>query len=163
MTFLSRWRDAIAHWRDSIGHTDDSGWKKILVPGLARPYSRRAVKLACRLAQASGAQLYLAYMLEVPRAFMLDASMPEAECIAGDILADAEQVAEAFNIHPISMVHRVRNPMEGILKLISEEQFDLLVIGARPDETRGLPREFSRDLALAARCEVIIDYIADEQ
>jgi len=163
MTILEKWRDSVAQWRDSVGHTDSTTWKKVLVPALGRPYSGRAVEVACRLAKTSGAQLYLAYVMEVPRAFMLDASLPEAECQAADTLADAQRIVEGFRIHPIPIVHRVRNPRDGILKLITQEQIDLLVLGVRPDEVRGLPKDLSRELARQVSCEVVIDYIADEQ
>ena len=50
-----------------------------------------------------------------------------------------------------------------LFRSIPEEKVDLLILGARPDRTRGLPGDMARELFLAAPCEVIVDYIANEK
>lgn len=119
--------------------------------------------MACRLAQTSGATLQLVFVLEVPRSLVIDAAVPDSEALAGSVLKDGEDIAREFHVTVVSTVYRARNAAEGILKLVKEAECDLLVLGARPDETRGLPRELTKQLFTTAPCEVIVDYIAGEQ
>ena len=138
-------------------------WRRILAPAVGRPFSTRCVEIACRLAKSSGATLYLVYILEVPRTFGLDSSLPEQEAEAKHALEAAAATAARFKITLITRTHRVRSAREGIIAFIGEQEIDLLVLGARPDEADGLPRELSRELFLTATCEVVVDYIAGEQ
>jgi nucleotide-binding universal stress UspA family protein len=121
------------------------------------------VEIACRLAKSSGATLYLVYVLEVPRTYGLDAALPEEEQMAGDALEAAAAIAAPYKITSVTRMHRVRVAKDGILAFVAEQDIDLLALGARPDESRGLPRELARELFLTARCEVVVDYIAGEQ
>jgi nucleotide-binding universal stress UspA family protein len=138
-------------------------WTRVLAPAAGRPYSMRGLEVACRLAHSSDAAVHLAYILEVPRSLPLEASIPDDEALAASVLADAEDVARNYHIPVFSTVYRTRNTVDGIVKLIREAECDLLVLGARPDEMRGLPRDLTRQLFLTAPCEVVLDFIAGEQ
>lgn len=138
-------------------------WQRMLVPAVDRPYSARCLEVAYRLAQDTGGQVQLAYVLEVPRSLPLDAALPESEMTAGEALQIAQQVAIPFKVHPQPFVHRTRSAVEGILRLIAEERIDLLILGGRPDGNRGLPSDISRELFRRAPCEVVVDYIAGEK
>jgi len=142
---------------------DGKCWKRVLVPAIGRPYSVRSVELACRLARSSSASLHLAYVLEVPRSMVIDASIPDAEALAASVLQDGEEIARQYKVPVISTVYRTRNAEDGVLKLVKEAECDLLVLGARPDEARGLARDMTRSLFQSATCEVVLDYIAGEQ
>jgi CIC family chloride channel protein len=142
---------------------DGKCWKRVLVPAMGRPYSVRSIELACRLARTSNATVHLAYVMEVPRSMVIEASIPDIEVLAESVLQDGEDVARQYKVPVISSVYRTRNADDGILKLIKEAECDLLVLGARPDEARGLPRDLIRQLFRSAPCEVVLDYIAGEQ
>src|SRR5665213_1506318 len=73
-------------------------WRTILVPAYERPYSKRCIAVASRLAKGSGGTVMLSYLMEVPRAFPLDADQPEEELIADRVLADAEAVVRSFHV-----------------------------------------------------------------
>ena len=94
---------------------------------------------------------------------VLDASMPDDEALAASVLQDGEEIARQYKVPVISSVYRTRNYEDGVHKLIKEAECDLLVLGARPDEARGLPRDMTRSLFQSAECEVVLDYIAGEQ
>jgi nucleotide-binding universal stress UspA family protein len=138
-------------------------WKKILVPAVDRPYSGRCLEVAYRLAQDAGATVQLAYVLEVPRALALEAALPEFEMNAGEALRVAQQRAVPFKVAVEPYVHRTRSAREGILRLVTQEKIDLLVLGGRPDGNRGLSSDLARDLFQCCPCETVVDYIAGEK
>jgi len=138
-------------------------WRRMLIPAVDQPYSDRALDMAFRLAAGTDTRIQLAYLIEVPRILALDAALPDAEAVAATALNIAERAAMAYNIPVESVIHRTRKAHDRILSLIPEEKIDLLVLGARPDRTRGLPGDMARELFLAAPCEVIVDYIANEK
>lgn len=138
-------------------------WKRMLVPAVDRPFSGRCLEVAYRLAQDTGATVQLAYVLEVPRSLSLEAMLPESEVLASDALGMAQRVATPFKVTVEPFVHRTRNAIEGILRLISQEKIDLLILGGRPDGNRGLPNDLARELFQRAPCEVVVDYIAGEK
>lgn len=138
-------------------------WKRVLAPAVDMPYSMRSLEVAYRLAQGTGGSVSLAFVLEVPRSLPLDASLPEAEVVAAGALNDAREAARPFRITVEPFVHRTRNAADGILKLIAQENIDLLVLGGRPDGLRGLSSDLTRELFRRATCEVVLDYIADEK
>lgn len=143
--------------------SEQSHWEKVLVPAVGRPYSMRGLEVACRLARTSNATVNLVYIIEVPRSLVINASLPDAESLAAIALRDAEEAARQYKVRVLGSVHRTRNAKEGLLKMIYDEGYDLLVLGARPDEIRGLPKELTSALYEAAPCEVVLDYIAGEQ
>jgi nucleotide-binding universal stress UspA family protein len=137
-------------------------WHTILVPAFERPYSKRCLAVASRLAKGSGGTVMLSYLMEVPRAFPLDADQPEEELIADRVLADAEAVVRSFHVPVRTTVTRTRTVREGILKLIHNEEVDLLVLGRRYDDARGISRELATELFEEAPCEVIVDFVAGQ-
>ncbi len=138
-------------------------WSCMLIPAVDQPYSNRALEVAFRLAEGTQTRIQLAYIIEVPRILPLEASLPDAESVAANALNLAERAAVPYNVQIESVIHRTRKAKERILSLIAEERVDLLVLGGRPDRLRGLPGDLARELFLAAPCEVIVDYIANEK
>jgi len=137
-------------------------WHTILVPAYELPYSKRCLAVASRLAKGSGGTVMLSYLMEVPRAFPLDADQPEEELIADRVLADAEAVVRSFHVPVRTTVTRTRTVREGILKLIHNETVDLLVLGRRYDGARGISKELATELFEEAPCEVIVDFVAGQ-
>ena len=138
-------------------------WQSMLIPAVDQPYSERSLEVAYRLAEGTGTRIQLAYIIEVPHILPLDAALPEPEAVAANALSIAERAAIPYKVQVESVIHRTRKAKERILTLITEEQVDLLVLGGRPDRLRGLPGDMTRELFLAAPCEVIVDYIANEK
>ncbi len=138
-------------------------WKNVLVPAVDAPYSMRSLEVAYRLAQGTGGTVKLAFVVEVPRALPLDAVLPDSESVASSALDAAREAARPYRVEIEPFVHRTRNARDGILKLIPQENIDLLILGGRPDGLRGLPSDLTRELFRRAPCEVVLDYIADEK
>ncbi|MGI4792223.1 MAG: universal stress protein [Janthinobacterium lividum] len=138
-------------------------WANMLIPAVDQPYSNRALEVAYRLAEGTQTRIQLAYIIEVPRILPLDAALPDAESVAANALNIAERAAVPYKVQVESIIHRTRKAKERILTLITEEHIDLLVLGGRPDRLRGLSSDLTRELFLAAPCEVIVDYIANEK
>jgi len=134
-------------------------WKRVLVPALDCPFSLRSVEVATRLAGATKGSVNLAYFVEVPRAFALDAAIPESEIAASEALEQARNSAAALQVPTDISVHRTRSARDAILKLIVDENIDILILGGRADSARGLPVELIRELFDRAPCEVALDYI----
>ena len=138
-------------------------WKRVLVPAVDAAYSMRSLEVAFRLAQGTGATVQLAFLVVVPRSLPLEAAMPDTEFVAAAALRDAQEAAQGYKLPVEAFVHRARSAPDGILKLITQEDIDLLVLGGRPDGLRGLPGDMIRDLFERAPCEVVVDYIAGEK
>jgi nucleotide-binding universal stress UspA family protein len=138
-------------------------WQRLLVPAVDRPFSVRCLEVAFRLIQGTGGVVHLVYVLEVPRTLALEASLPEFEMVADDALRVAQQTALPFKVLVQPYIHRTRSAQEGILRLITQEKIDLLVLGGRPDGNRGLSSDLSRELFQRSPCEVVFDYIAGEK
>jgi len=137
--------------------------KRILVPTIGLPYAERAVELACRLGQEQKAEVFLVHVLEVPRTLPLGVPMPEAEAEAVKVLERAESIVSRHGLEPQKIVHRARIAGEEIARIASEQDVDMIVLGARAkvglrDEMLGR----TSDLVLRhAPCEVIIDKLPD--
>ncbi len=138
-------------------------WRHILIPAFHQPFSRRSLEVAYRLARGTNATLHLTYLLEVPRSFALEALLPEEEIVASEALSVAQADLTSCRIPIQASVQRARSVRDGILKIIAQDNIDLLVLGTRVDEQRGLPRDLARDLFYAAPCEVIIDHVAGDK
>jgi nucleotide-binding universal stress UspA family protein len=120
----------------------------------------RGVHAACRLCQeTSGAELRLVYVIEVPRSAALQAIMPVEDGMAEDALGAAVEAAASFGVNARTEVLRTREATDGIAKYVLQQSIDLLFLGARADNIRGLPLRQCRDLYERVTCEVILNYI----
>lgn len=139
---------------------DMKKWRCVLVPAHELPYSERSLAVASRLAKESNARVLLVYLVEVHRSLSIDEVQPEAEQIALNTLSAGEAVVKSFHVPVETRIFHTRNVREGIRKLIQQEAVDLLILGRRHDDLRGLQRDVAKDLFDEAPCEVIVDYIA---
>ena len=78
------------------------------------------------------------------------------------MLAAGLEAARSWGVPATTEVLRGREAIETLLKFTVEKAADLLVLGARPDELRGLTRATTREIVVRAECPVIVDYIAAE-
>lgn len=145
---------AAAKARRSVGAI-----RRILVPTLGIPYSERGVELACRLGQEQEAEIWLTYVVEVPRTLPLGASLPEDETKAKAALERAEQIVQLRGLQPVSMIEKARIAGEEIIRTALENRIDLIVLGIRPkgEGSSSVLGRTTEILLRRAPCEVIID------
>jgi nucleotide-binding universal stress UspA family protein len=139
--------------------------KKILVPTSGTLYSERGIELACRLGGEQKAEIYLVTVLEVPRTLPLEASMPEAEVQAKDIIKRGEEIVSLRGLPAKGEVKRGRVVGEEIIRAAKDWEADLIVMGIR-SEIRMAQEILGRtsDLVLRrAPCEVILNKLSAER
>ena len=145
----------VARARRSVG-----GVRRLLVPLEWGVTSSRAVELACRLGREQHADVYLVYLLEIPRTRALNAPLHEGEAErARQALRHAEEIVKLHRLRAVAVIERVRDASEGILRLARELQPDLMVVGVPPlySSVRGLFGVLSLETILRrAPCEVIV-------
>jgi len=145
----------VARARRAVG-----GVKRILVPLEWGVASDRAVELACRLGKEQHADIYLAYIIEIPRTRALNNPLHEKEsAVARDTLKYAEQIVRLSRLRAVTMVERSRETYEGILRLANDIQPDLIVLGMPPlySTVRGLVGMITLETVMKrANCEVLV-------
>ncbi len=136
--------------------------KKILVPTSGTPYSERGIELACRLGEEQKAEIYLINVIEVPRTLPLEAPLPEAETMAGEILKRGGEIVSLRGLPAKGEVRRGRVAGEEIIRAAKDWEADLIVMGIRSQVTMAqdiLGR--NSDLVMRrAPCEVILDKLS---
>ena len=138
--------------------------KKILVPTSGYPYSERGVELACRLGLEQKAEIFLAYVMEVPRTMPLGVPLPDLEKKAEEALDRAASIVVVHGLTTHKMIHRARIAGEEIARIARERDVDMIVLGIRShvgltDEILG---RTSDTILRLAPCEVIIEKLPGE-
>jgi nucleotide-binding universal stress UspA family protein len=138
--------------------------KKILVPAVGPIFAGREVELACRLGEEQKAEIFLAYLLEVPRTLPLEAPMPQEEAKAKEALELAKTIVDLHGLPSRMEVLRARVAGERIAQVAGEQGVDLIIVGMKPG--MGLPYEaFARTVDVLMRkapCELLIDRVTEE-
>lgn len=93
-----------------------------------------ALQTACQLAKSFGAKITAVYVLEIPHAIPMHASLLKREELAQAALKRAEAVAREYNLSIDLKLIRARSTEEAVLDLITHESYDLVVIGTRKSE-----------------------------
>ena len=139
--------------------------KRIVVAASGAPFSQRAIKVACRMSDlCPESEIRLVYLIEVPRAFALNASLPGEELLSDNVLTEGARIIENFGCQAaVSEIQRGRDIAGQLLKYLTLQEIDLLVLGSRPDNVRGIPLALARDIYNRAPCRVILDYIAGDR
>lgn len=138
--------------------------KKILVPTSGFPYSERGVELACRLGQKQSAEIFLTYIMEVPRTMPLGVPLPDLEQKAKESLDRAESIVVLHGLKTEKMIHRARIAGEEIARIAREKDVDMIVLGIRSHIglTENLLGHTSDVILRLSPCEVIIDKLPGE-
>jgi nucleotide-binding universal stress UspA family protein len=76
------------------------------------------------------------------------------------VLASGVEEARRWRLDVTTEVLRVREPVEGLAKYVEQQGVDLLILGARPDEARGLSHDLAAEIFRRSACETVLDYIA---
>jgi nucleotide-binding universal stress UspA family protein len=128
----------------------------ILLPFTGTEISRRAVDAALRLARAEGATLMPAYLAEVPKSLPLDCSIPVEASQAMAMLEAIEQRAGTKGVPVDARIERGRTYRHALARLLSEEEFDRVVVSAGATGTQGLSGDDLVWLLERAPAEVMI-------
>jgi nucleotide-binding universal stress UspA family protein len=128
----------------------------ILLPFTGTEISRRAVDAALRLSRAEGATLMPAYLAEVPKSLPLDCPIPREAGQAMAMLEAIEQRAAAKGVPVDARIERGRTYRHALARLLSEEDFDRVVVSAGATGTQGLSGDDLVWLLERAPAEVMI-------
>ncbi|HEY0276661.1 MAG TPA: universal stress protein [Solirubrobacterales bacterium] len=128
----------------------------ILLPFTGTEISRRAVDAALRLARAEGATLMPAYLAAVPKSLPLDCPIPIEAAKAMAMLEAIEQRAGARGVPVDARIERGRSYRHALARLLSDEEFDRVVVSAGSTGTQGLSGEDLVWLLERAPAEVMI-------
>jgi nucleotide-binding universal stress UspA family protein len=136
------------------------GYRRVLVPVVAKPESHRAVDIACRLAVERRATIAAVAVIEVSPLLPLDAHMFEEEEAARGLLEGASATGDSFGVRVSTRVVRTRDAGNAIVDLAVANRVELLVIGAerkRPGSTGSVVFGRTVEHVLrAAPCRVMV-------
>lgn len=136
--------------------TEPDAVHHILLPFTGTEISRRAVDAALRLARAEGATLMPAYLAEVPKTLPLDCPIPREAAQAMGMLEAIEQRATAKGVPVDARIERGRTYRHALARLLSEEEFDRVVVSAGATGAQGLSGDDLVWLLERAPAEVMI-------
>ena len=128
----------------------------ILLPFTGTQISRRAVDAALRLARAESATLMPAYLAQVPKSLPLECAIPNEASKAMAMLEAIEQRAVAKGVPVDARIERGRTYRHALARLLSEEEFDRVVVSAGATGTQGLSGDDLVWLLEKAPAEVMI-------
>jgi nucleotide-binding universal stress UspA family protein len=128
----------------------------ILLPFTGQAISRRALDAALRLAKAEDAILMPAYLAVVPLNMPLEAAVPKQADKSLPLLEAIEQRASAQGIAVDSRIERGRSYKHALLRLLSEEDFDRVVVPATALQGSGFSGDDLVWLLEQAPSEVVI-------
>jgi hypothetical protein len=146
----------LAKSRHRRGSAEPDAVHHILLPFTGVEISRRAVDAALRLSRAEGATLMPAYLAEVPKSLPLDCSIPKEAGRAMAMLEAIEQRAVAKGVPVDARIERGRTYRHALARLLSEEDFDRVVVSAGATGTQGLSGDDLVWLLERAPAEVMI-------
>jgi nucleotide-binding universal stress UspA family protein len=138
------------------GKAEPEAVHHILLPFTGTEISRRAVDAALRLSRAEGATLMPAYLAAVPKSLPLDCPIPREAGQAMAMLEAIEQRAAAKGVPIDARIERGRTYRHALARLLSEEDFDRVVVSAGATGTQGLSGDDLVWLLERAPAEVMI-------
>ena len=98
--------------------------------------STESLETAVQLAKAYKADLTIVYVHEVPNSLPMDAKMSKVENLAEAALKRSEAIARESHLSPNLKLIRARSIEAALLKLVENDEYDLIVIGAEYKELR---------------------------
>jgi APA family basic amino acid/polyamine antiporter len=135
-------------------------YRQLLVPVFAEADVATAMNVACRLAAERRARITIVAPLEVPLGSPIGARLPEEELL-GDLLDDAEAIADSYGIPAHSRLIRTRNAGEAIVAEARHHHAEIIILPAyRPQsrrQSRRMPLDVTTELVLRrAPCRVLL-------
>ena len=131
----------------------------ILVPLIGDVTVENATLLARHLARAEGAKvrLHLVYVLEVPRALPLAASLPDEEARASQMMERAQAVLKKEGFLSEQHVTRARDVAEEIVCQALEVRANMIVLACTPWQgSNESANQVIRTLLSRSPCEVVL-------
>ncbi len=130
---------------------------RIIVPVDGSVASGRAVNLASRLGEAQNAELVLLHVVAVPRARALDDPAPEDVAAGEAALQIGSAIAARHHVRWRTRLTYQREMVEGIVRVASEEEANLIVIANPAADAEGPIGNIVEELLRRAPCEVLVD------
>jgi nucleotide-binding universal stress UspA family protein len=120
--------------------------------------SRHMMALAVKLARGEHSDLFVLYVIEVPRTLPPDAEMPEEERAALDALGAAETIANENNVTLRTETIKVRSTAEAVLEIAKRDKANLLILGSYLEGKYVGARlgTVIQEIAADAKCDVLI-------
>ena len=103
--------------------------KKILVPVCGNSADEEAVKLACALAKKKKAEVYVVYIIEVPRTLPVDAQIDSEMQKAEELLTRSEDIAADQDWEIETDLLQAREAGSGIVGEAVERKVNLIIVG----------------------------------
>jgi len=118
------------------------------------------MNVACRLAAERRSRIAIVAPLEVPLGFPIGARLPEEESL-GDLLDEAEAIADSYGIRSLSRLVRTRSASNAIVSEARHHHAEIIVLPAnRPPsrrQSRRMPLDGTTELVLRrAPCRVLL-------
>lgn len=133
---------------------------QVIVPLFADVDLVYGADIACRVSRARHSNISLVFFMEVTRTLPLNAPLPHQEEIAEKTLQNAREYLQINDCSAIERVERVRDAVDGLLNLIKQDNFDLVVVGASSHSLQNTGHDrFDQlvdSLLHRAACEVLI-------
>ena len=106
---------------------DESKAAKVVVPAVGA--WEHALEHACKITSGGQAAIKVIYVITIPRSEPIDSPKPDAEAAASDCAKEALRIGRKYGADVKAVTERVRDPILGLVKLISSNRFDLAVTG----------------------------------
>ena len=143
---------------------DDVVYDQLLVPVRDSRVSEEMMVLACQLATERNASIDALYVIEVPLNLPIDASLPEERERARQVLEQAAQAADQFNIKLTPVVVTARSAGRAIVEEAIARRSEVIVLGSQ-GKRRIADKVFGRTIDYVLDhlpCEAIINVIPRE-
>ena len=105
-------------------------YRTIVVPVTRSPESEEALVAGARLAAERGATVAIVHVLELPHELALDASVPELEDEADELLDAARALVEQYGVRTVTRLVRGRSAAAEIVEEARRRDADIVVLGA---------------------------------
>jgi len=102
---------------------------KVLVPVSGNHVDAEVIRMACDLAEDSGASVYAVYVIEVERSLPLDASLEQESARAEEILGKVQAVAKEVGHDIDTGLLQAREAGPAIVHEAIQGRADLIVMG----------------------------------
>ncbi len=135
-------------------------YRQLLVPVFAEADVTTAMNVACRLAAERRSRITIVAPLEVPLGSPIGARLPEEESL-GDLLDDAEALADSYGIRALSRLVRTRSSSDAIVAEARHHHAEIIVLPADRSQSRRqsthMPLDATTELVLRrAPCRVLL-------
>src|SRR5581483_4815639 len=117
-------------------------YRTVVVPVKRTGESEEALVAAARLAAERGATVAIVHVIEVPLALPLDASLPEEEDVAEQLLDDAQALVESYGVRAVTRLLRARRAGPAIVDEARRRDAELVVVGSPRRAVAGRRRLF---------------------